>query len=83
MKDLNSSKRPSDVIGADRVGEFGAFKQRNHDQLQEVTRELIKDYCLKNSFNKEQFEAFKSGVVSWSLFLEKCIEESEKVKKEE
>lgn len=66
-----------DILGSSIVRELASIYKSSEETLDIAKSHVLKDYCEKSSFNKEQYDSFKAGVASILLVMAKCLEEVE------
>jgi len=71
------------VLGStNRVKTVAGFYERNFGLIQLMTLNATKDFTENNSFNREEMDAFKSGVGAIGMFMSECLKERNRLQKE-
>ena len=68
--------KPSNIIPKDAVAAFSSFYMQRTDELTRVKNMALVDYCEKNQFTREEYEAFKTGVATYVQFFMDCYAET-------
>lgn len=65
-----------------KVGEYAAFWNNHSEDLDKVVKQLLLDFCEKNTFDSEQYVAYRDGIATLPQFFELCLQSVEKAAKE-
>lgn len=69
------------VLGSEsRVKLLAGFWEKNHSLVEIISKNALLEYAGKETFNKEEWEAFRFGVSSFGIFLDDCWKEVESLK---
>lgn len=72
----------SDVVrilgGKGEVWAFAKFYEVNAGGLLKFTTNALNEFCINNSFTKEEFEAYRAGLGEFGNFLQACLDERER-----
>ena len=61
-----------------KVSEYAAFWDKHNEDLQEVMKKLLLDFCEKNAFDSDQYIAYRDGMATVPQFFELCLQSVEK-----
>ncbi|MBT7929851.1 hypothetical protein HN682_08060 [Candidatus Peregrinibacteria bacterium] len=64
------------------VSEYAAFWDKNNEDLSNIGKELLKDFCEKATFDSDQYTSYRDGIASVFKVFELCLLSVEKAAKE-